>query len=241
MEFGDRMKMYEKTGATTDRLMPLLPAMIRLDGKSFHTFTKGLDRPFDNALSSIMILCTKMLVKESNAIIGYTQSDEITLILYRDTFESQLFFDGKVDKINSILAAKCSVYFNSLVRTYLPDRVESQPVFDCRSWNMPNKTEAVNCLVWREQDATRNSIQMAGRAKFSHRQLHGMNCNKIQEKLWLEENINWNDYPPRFKRGTYVAKVDGVCVTLDMPRLTSIENREEVIFDNAEPILKEEQ
>ena len=261
--FGDRMKFYEKQYA--DILTPLLPVLVRLDGKAFHSFTKGLERPYDKRLTDLMVETTKELVNITSAKVGYTQSDEITLLLYSDNYKSQIYFDGKVNKINSVLASHASVFFNRILRYHLPDKKEFMPVFDCRTWVVPNKIEACNVFIWREQDAVRNSIQMAGQSQFSHRQLQNKNCDEIQEMLWKEENINWNDYPSFFKRGTYVFRVKKkVKFTLEeleklpeqhearknpdleiernlievreIPVLTKIINKAEVLFEGADAI-----
>lgn len=201
---GDRMKLYE--GIEADRtLIPLLPIIARIDGRSFHTFTKGMNRPYDIDLSNMMIDTTVQLVKETNACIGYTQSDEITLIWYSPTFESQVWFDGRISKMTSLLAAHATLYFNKLLAVKKPDYVDRNPVFDARVWNVPNKTEAANTLLWRELDASKNSISMAAHAYYSTSELHKKNGSEKQEMLF-QKGINWNDYPAFFKRGTFVQR-----------------------------------
>jgi tRNA(His) guanylyltransferase len=198
---GDRMKLYE--GYETNRaFMPLLPIMVRLDGKSFYSFTRGLQRPYDERMSSLMKEITKQLVIFSSAKIGYTQSDEITLVLYSDSLASQVFFDGSVFKTISVLASFASASFNKLLPAYLPEKTKETPLFDCRAWNVPSKDEAVNCLIWRELDATKNSISMAAQSYFSHKQLMGKTGSDKQEMLF-SVGVNWNDYPAFFKRGVY--------------------------------------
>jgi tRNA(His) guanylyltransferase len=200
MELSDRMKLYENIGAG-QMLVPNLPALIRLDGKAFHGWTRGLRRPFDDRLQFLFDEVVKFLVEESNAVIGYTQSDEITLILYNYAKpETQIMFDGRVAKLTSVLASMATAKFNSLVPSLLPEK--SLAFFDCRVWNVPSEQEAVNCLIWRELDATRNSISMAAQSLYSHKQLHQKNTSEMQEMLW-QKGINWNDYPARFKRGGY--------------------------------------
>ena len=261
---GDRMKFYESLHAP-DRLMPLVPAIARLDGVHFHTFTRGLERPYDLRLSKAMIETTKYLVKETNARIGYTQSDEITLIWLNEDYNSSIYFDGKVYKIVSTLAARCTLFFNQQVRENLPEKLTEEPAFDCRVFTVPNKMEAVNCLIWREQDATRNSVQMAARAYFSHAQCNEKSCSDLQEMLFQGKNINWNDYPSFFKRGTYVQRqiterpytveelgrlpekhnartnpdlkvARSDYAVVDLPPLTRIANQEDVVFDGAKPL-----
>lgn len=200
---GDRQKFYEQ--AYSFNAIPMLPLMARLDGRSFSRFTKGLNRPFDEGMSQLMIHTCKFLVKESEAICGYTQSDEITLCFYTGNFYSQLFFDGKIQKINSVLAAMASAYFNKNLKQYLPQKSDQMPVFDCRTWNVPNLEEAANVFVWREIDATKNAISMAAREYYSHEELNKVNSKQKQELLFAK-GINFNDYPDYFKRGTYCRK-----------------------------------
>lgn len=262
---GERMKFYESQfGENLAYLMPMVPAIIRLDGRAFHSFTKGLDRPFDAGLIQLMVETTKHLVEETNAVLGYTQSDEISLVLYQQEYQSQLYFDGRVSKINSLLASSCSLFFNAKLAEYLPSKVGIQPQFDCRCFSVPNKEEAINAIIWREQDATRNSVQMLGQSKFSHRELQNKNCNEIQEMLFQTHSINWNDLPAQLKRGTYLQRrsverpftteeleklpprhearakpelsiVRREIAVVDMPILTSVVNKEEVFFDGALP------
>jgi len=201
----DRMKLYE-TVESGRRLMPLLPAVVRLDGRAFHTFVRGLAHPYDERLSRLMIETAAFLVRETAATIGYTQSDEITLAWIPDEFESQVFFDGRAQKMGSVLAALCSTYFNRRLPEFLPTEYGDRfPVFDCRVWNVPNLEEAANTFLWRELDASKNSIAMAARSFYSHAELDGKTGAQMQELLW-QKGVNWNDYPSFFKRGTYLAR-----------------------------------
>jgi tRNA(His) 5'-end guanylyltransferase len=161
-EFGDRMKIFEAQESDR-RFLPLLPICARLDGKCFSKFTKDMDRPYDKKMSDLMIEVTKYLVEETNACMGYTQSDEISLVWYSDDIKSQIFMDGRIQKMTSILAAMASVRFNSLLPQYFPNKVDKEPVLDCRVWSCPTLMEATNQLLWREQDAAKNSISMAAR------------------------------------------------------------------------------
>jgi tRNA(His) 5'-end guanylyltransferase len=261
--FGDRMKLYEMSEAGR-KLMPLLPVIARLDGRSFHGFVRGLERPYDRRLSNLMVETTKYLVSETNACCGYTQSDEITLGWYEPEFGSQLLFDGRVSKTTSILAALCSVFFNKRLPDFLSDEyAEKMPIFDCRVWCVPNVAEGANAFLWREHDATKNSISMAARHYYSHNELDHKSGPEMQEMLW-RKGVNWNDYPTFFKRGTFVQRKKVVrpftteemdklpprhearinpnllverteYVVLDMPPFGKIANRAEVIFFGAEP------
>lgn len=198
--FGDRMKMYEKQ--VPQRFLPLLPVCARLDGKGFSKFTRGLKRPYDERLSKLMKETTQKLVEETNACIGYTQSDEITLVWYSDSIDSQIFFDGKIQKIVSVLASLCTAYFNAKLPQVIPEKSDRFPVFDCRAWTVPNLDEGANVFLWRELDATKNSVSMACREYFSHKQM--MNKGRSAQMDMLHSvGVNWNDYPVFFKRGSY--------------------------------------
>lgn len=264
-DFGDRMKMYE--GVETQRkLMPMLPICVRLDGNSFSKFTKGLKRPYDTRLSDMMIEVTKKLVDLTNATVGYTQSDEISLVIYSDNIKSQTFFNGKIHKLNSILASKASVWFNKLLVDAIPEKADACPVFDCRVWNVPTKIEAANTILWREQDATKNSISMAASHYFSHKSLQNKNGKDMKDMLINDADVNWNKYPPFFKRGTFIQRykelrewtaeevaeikarspkatlnvgdsvVSSVINVVDMPPFDRVVNRVGVVFEGEEPI-----
>lgn len=240
MSLDDRMKLYEKKFPGDGMLQPLCPWIVRLDGKAFHTYTRGCVKPFDFELHGFMCAVTKDIMHLCNANLGYTQSDEISLLLYTEERNSMLYFDGNVQKLQSILAAAAvrSWYEHSMtafVHNASNLANKGLPLFDCRAFSVPNKAEAVNYFIWREQDAVRNSIQSLGQAHFSHAQLHGKNCDEIQEMVFQKENINWNDLTASQKRGTYIRKQDGQYKHLDWPRLTQITNREAVVFDDAAP------
>lgn len=259
-DLGDRMKLLEQVEAGR-RLMPLLPVCVRLDGKGFSRFTRGLNRPYDLGMSRAMALTAKFLVEESGARIGYTQSDEISLILESDTYDSQIFFDGKIQKLTSVLASMATAKFNSLIPEHLPSKVGKFAMFDCRVWNVPNRTEAVNTLVWREIDATKNSVSMAARTLYSHKELENKGRADMMDML-MAKGVNWNDYPAFFKRGIYYqrrqmmvelteeerlriperhrpaegTKVERTrVIELGLPPLTKVANRVEVVFSGAEP------
>ena len=204
MNLGSRMKLYE--GQESDRrLTPLLPVMARLDGRAFHNFTKGMHRPYDVKFRALMVHTAKALMVEANPTMAYVQSDEISLVWYQDTIESEIYFAGRIQKMVSTLAATASVAFTDSMAHFLPDKEGSFAAFDCRVWTCPTLMEAANCFLWRERDATKNSILSAGQAHFSHKQLHGKNTTVIQDMLH-EKGVNWNDYPADFKRGTWVQK-----------------------------------
>lgn len=263
---GDRMKLYEGIGG--DRiLIPGLPVCVRLDGRSFHSFTKGLDRPYDIRLSDMMVETTKTLVEESHATIGYAQSDEITLLYLPVENEPVNFFAGRVQKLVSVLASIATAKFNELRIAQLPAK-KKMATFDCRVWNLPSIDEAINAFRWREWDATKNSISMAASAYYSHSELQDKSGSDKQDLL-MKKGINWNNYPAFFKRGTYVKRVTTTrtltedelkqlpekhqartmgkntytrseVVRLDLPPITTITNIRDVFTDNAQPTMRTE-
>jgi tRNA(His) 5'-end guanylyltransferase len=211
---GDRMKAYEVI--TQNDLMRRTPVVIRIDGRAFHTFTqclKGLDpslatTPFSVIMHYVMVQTTRHLVEGiQNCVIGYTQSDEISLILKDwDELETQQWFGGNVQKIVSSSASIATAAFNHAFSSYrIPTSFADLANFDSRVHNIPS-AEVVNYLIWRQQDASRNSVQMLGRFHFSQKQMHGKNNNQVQDMLMAEHGINWNDIPTWMKRGSCVTK-----------------------------------
>lgn len=230
-ELGKRMKKYESVSKTV--LMRRTPVIIRIDGKAFHTFTRGFEKPFDRVLVKTMQETTKYLCQNiQGCVFGYTQSDEISLVLIDyQTLTTDAWFDYEVQKLCSIAASMATMAFNKafvknvsevyknrykeegkclmpydLYKTY-QIAVEKGAMFDARAFNIP-KEEVTNCIYWRQLDATRNSIQMVGQAHFSHNELHEKTCNQIQDMLHEQKGINWNDYPAYLKRGTAVVQAE---------------------------------
>jgi tRNA(His) guanylyltransferase len=202
---GDECKWFE-SNFSVENLIPTLPVIIRLDGNNFHNYTKGLQRPFDEQLSELMIETTKELVKETGAVIGYTQSDEITLILHNPDPSKQFYQGGKKFKILSKLTGFAVNFFNIKRLELLPNHNKIAN-FDCRVYQVPNLYYAYKQLLWRELDATKNSISVLAHSNFSHKSLQNLHRNQLMDKLMLEKNINWNDLETKYKRGSYVKKV----------------------------------
>lgn len=228
---GDRMKDYEMVSRT--HLIRRTPVIIRLDGKAFHTFTRGLDRPFDRDFLEIMqSTMLKLCENIQGCVLGYTQSDEITLVLVdyqnRDT---SAWFDNQVQKMVSVAASMATLYFNeALVNRIEAIKVDAsfddmsnmnavlkaqkyqllemkmwQAMFDARAFNL-STYEVCNNLIWRQQDATRNSILSVAQALYSHKEIEGIKCNDLQNKMLIEKNINWNTLPTMYKRGSCAIK-----------------------------------
>lgn len=222
---GNRMKEYERRNQYW--LQRRTPVAIRVDMKAGHSFTEGFQRPFDKIfVKSIQETAKFMCENIQGAVLSFQQSDEITIILqdYK-TLITDAWFDYRTDKLCSISASMATMAFNKFFTknvnyfemthehddtineycTTLVNAAEKGAMFDARCFNIP-KEEVCNLIYWRQLDATRNSIQMVGQANFSHKELQNKSCNMIQEMLFAEKGINWNDYPTYLKRGSCCIK-----------------------------------
>jgi tRNA(His) guanylyltransferase len=268
-DFGNRMKQYEFQ-ETSRKFLPTLPVYARIDGRGFSKFTKGMRRPYDERMSNAMIEATKYLVKETHAKIGYVQSDEISLVWHEPDYKSSVFFEGKVMKMTSVLAGMATSAFMMAVlesedvefRKYAHRR----PHFDARAISLPSQMEAANMILWRSNDAFKNAVSMAAHNYFSHNSLQCMNQSTMQERLFQEKGINFNDYPEFFKRGTFVRKETysrpftteellkipaknrpdpstlvsrNNIVAVPMPIFSKVTNRVGVIFNGESPLVSE--
>ena len=263
---GDRMKRYESV--TKNFLTRRVPAIIRLDGKAFHTFTRGMNKPFDKIFMKTMQDTMRYLCENiQGCVFGYTQSDEITLVLTDyETITTDAWFGYNIQKMTSISASMATLAFNNFLskninvwmkennmytmKCFNDDKggelnrlydvywgaFNKGALFDSRTFSIP-KEEVCNCLIWRQQDATRNSIQSVGQANFSQRQLQGKSCNQIQDMLFVEKGINWNDFPTDCKRGSccYKRKVEKE-ITIPKNGEKNTVNRSEWYIDKDIPI-----
>ncbi|BEU14811.1 putative tRNA-His guanylyltransferase [Bacillus phage CM1] len=202
-KFGNRMKGYENAYRT--KLPQRLPVIVRIDGKAFHTYTKGMNRPFDSTLAYAMWETCKYLTKNvMGCKLAYTQSDEISLLITNyEKLTTQSWFDNNLQKIVSVAASLATAKFNEVMRETYPDK--ELALFDARAWVVP-QDEVNNYFLWRQQDATKNSISMVAQANFPHKSLQGLNGGQLQDKLLLERDINWNDLPVWQKRGVCIVK-----------------------------------
>lgn len=204
---GERMKEYE---AVTDvKLIKNMPVIIRLDGRAFHTFTKGFEKPFDRIFSDCMGKTMKYLCENiNNCVFGYTQSDEITLVLFDKDENSETWFDNRLQKIVSISASMATLQFNKIFLEYYNCQKEQNispkklfmAMFDARAFNIPTE-DVVNNIIWRQNDAAKNSINSVAQANFTFKELQGKNGSDMQDMLMLQKGINWNDTPTMYKRG----------------------------------------
>lgn len=257
---GDRMKEFYENRSKL-YLPRRVPVIIRLDGKAFHTFTKGFKRPYDEILHNTMNATMKHLCENIQGCkLGYTQSDEITLLLTDyDTITTDAWFGYGMQKVCSVAASMATLAFNRFFRQYYNEALtelgaplDSDPylsklsekldcaMFDARCFSIP-KDEVTNCFIWRQQDATRNAIQMLGQCNFSHRELQGKSCNDIQDMLMTQKGINFNDMPVEFKRGVCCYRItrEATCVNKktqeEMPCI-----RSEWILDKDIPIFTQD-
>lgn len=222
---GDRMKgAYENKYRLY--LPERIPVIIRLDGKAFHTFCRGLKKPFDDLFISVIQDTMLDLCKNiSGCKLGYVQSDEISLLLVQTKEESQPWFDNNIQKIVSVSASMATLYFNKnfekrvfeLMENYAKDKSDYTEeelkyvdklnskiytaMFDSRVFVLP-KEEVNNYFIWRQIDCTRNSILSLAQSLYSDREIHGIKCDALQDKMFTEKNVNWNDFSTVKKRGT---------------------------------------
>lgn len=233
-ELGTRMKTFYEAVPDT-KLVKRMPVAIRIDGKAFHTFTQGFKRPFDEVLIKTMQQTTQYLCQNiQGCVLGYTQSDEITLILVDyQTLTTEAWFDYRVEKLCSVPASMATMAFNKFLNknvvnytfsiageearygktewTYedeylktLMKAVDKGAIFDARCFNIP-KEEVTNLIYWRQLDASCNSVQMVGQAYFSQKELQDKSCSDIQDML-MTKGVNWNDLPTYQKRGSCCVK-----------------------------------
>lgn len=255
-----------------------IPVIIRLDGKAFHSFTRGLKKPFDALFVKTMqdtmeYLCSNI----QGCKFGYVESDEISLCLWNwSKNESDAWFGNNLQKMVSISASMAGVAFNrywnrnvaeylcaeycsnceSLIteeedkyRTTIKNKAETlMPIFDSRAFIIPAE-EVHNYFVWRQNDCMRNSIQGLAQSLYSEREIHCINTSKLQNKMFSEKGVNWNDYSVVERRGTCIYKVPTKVIGLNgetvirnkwtmdtnMPILSKPENKEFVtrkVFKN---------
>lgn len=217
-KLGSRMKTYE---AVPKNYLTLgTPKVIRLDMRAGHTFCKKLKRPFDDVFSECMVYATKELCeKVSGVVMGYTQSDEISLVVNDNTTKggTNCFFDGNVEKMVSISASICTLAFNKKYFELVSAMEDSKnkkiyeeklwsAQFDSRVFCLPNVMEVHNYVLWRQQDATKNSVRTVGYAYFSTKELDKKNTSEVQDMLMLQKGVNWNNFPTKYKRGCVVLK-----------------------------------
>jgi tRNA(His) guanylyltransferase len=211
-EFGDRLKFQEQleAGRAADKSLPL---MARIDGKCFSSFTRGLERPYDQGLSNLMVETTKHIVRHSQAVLAYTQSDEISLywdLSRTGKADTEFWFGGKYQKIVSVLASMAGSFFSAncpifLPRSHWPTESGNYPTFDARVWNVPDTEAVADNFLWRVQDCSKNSVSMVARHYFSHKELQDKSCREMKNML-KDIGQPWEDLPHRYKHGRFIKR-----------------------------------
>ena len=212
---GDRMKKYE--GVSRIYLPQRSYIITRIDGKAFHTYTKGFKRPFDDDLMEDMDDTAKYLCKNIMGVkLAFVQSDEISLVLTDfEKIGTEAWFDNNIQKMCSISASMATNKFNQLrlrrkINSVTPFSEDilmkfKMAEFDSRVFQIPQRIEVMNYLLWRQQDTTRNSIQSVAQSLYSPKELNGKNTSQLQEMIF-QKGINWNDYDAKYKRGRVIVK-----------------------------------
>lgn len=193
MDLGDRMKAYEETFRN---VLPVrMPAVIRLDGKAFHSLTKNCKRPFDDELRRCLVDAAWAILQEIPGRMAYCQSDEVSILLIDyNKFDTEQWFHGVVQKIVSVSASMMGVEFSM--------RWKKAGYFDGRVFVVPER-DIKNYFIWRQRDAMRNAVSMAAQAQFSTKQLLGKHSDAMIEML-RKKDIKFGDYPDWFRMGTVV-------------------------------------
>lgn len=263
LELGNRMKNYYEQVSKT-KLMRKCPVAIRIDGCHFRTFTKNLNKPFDDIIIKTMQETMKYLCENiQGCILGYTQSDEITLILtdYKN-IDSDAWFDYEVEKLCSVSASMATMAFNKafeknvkmfeheMVSYYIADyhdqiiqsaiyrkALDKGATFDARCFNIPRE-EVTNLLYWRQIDAIRNSIQMVGQANFSQEELNHKSREDIKHML-CDKNIVWDVFPKAKRIGSCCIKKE-IVIENNNPNEPNIYKRNKWIIDDNIPLFRDE-
>lgn len=226
-DLGDRMKKYEEV--TRYHLLPRSYVFCRIDGRSFHSYLRGCKRPFDaDVIADMNATAVYLCENVQNAKLGYVQSDEITLLLCDfDTYDTSQFFDGNIQKISSVVASMAAAKFNQCRAQRFIEKKSMNLLggefplasFDCRCWVVPNRWEAANVFIWRNQDCSRNSVSMVAQANFSHKELQGVSIAGMHEMLH-EKGINWaTAFSDGEKNGRLIVK-ENYLSELTLPRNT---------------------
>ena len=263
---GNRMKNnYENISRFY--LTRRMPIIIRMDMKAGHTFTKGMKKPFDDILVKTMQDTMKYLCKNiQGCVLGYTQSDEISLVLTDYTeLTTDAWFGNNLQKMCSVSASMTTLAFNKAFNDNIVKYADSHldpdygvtknlakytkilinarnkgAMFDSRVFTIP-KEEVCNYFIWRQQDATRNSIQSVGQANFSQNELFGKSCNDIQDMLMTQKSINWNDYTTTLKRGSCCIRINNDFIKYDGEgNIYDYTQKSEWVIDNEIPIFSQD-
>ena len=212
LSIGDRMKEYYENKSRY-YLTRRIPVIMRLDGRAFTKLTKHLDKPFSETFNDVMCETARYLLSEiQGAKCVYTQSDEISILITDfERLTTDCWFGYNIQKMTSISAAMASVYFNTYC--HLHNNTMYAGIFDSRVFNIP-KEDTCNYFIWRQQDWTKNSVQMLARSYFSHSELQGKNQGEMHNMLYYK-NVNWNNLDPKWKNGAFFTKSDGEIIKME--------------------------
>lgn len=204
-DLGDRMKGHERV--YTQFLPRRTNILMRMDGRAFHTLTRNMDKPFDKLFIRAMDEVALALAEEiSGATLVYVQSDEISVVMQDfKTIGTQAWFGGNIQKMTSVAGSIATEAFNHF---YQENGIDTRINFDARVWTIADPVEVENYFVWRQQDCSRNSVQMVARSLYSHKELEGKNNPTLQDMIH-DKGQNWNDYPIGERRGRCIVKVAG--------------------------------
>jgi tRNA(His) guanylyltransferase len=237
MDLGDRMKLFEK--ASERYLTRRVPVLLRLDGCHFHSWTRGLERPFCEKLRMCMEYAAYRVCSEiSGARFGYTQSDEISiLVIDYQELNTEPWFSYRGNKVESVAASICTAGFNTAAFAYLTEHVKKRgmAIFDARAFSVP-KEDVLNAFLWRQRDCEKNSVSSLAQAHFSHKELHEKNSSDKQDMLMLSKGVNWNDVPTQYKRGSALYKVKVVSPNPVDPKGPEV-IRNKWVVDHEMPVL----
>ena len=260
-ELGKRMKEYYEN-IPKNKLMRRAPVIIRIDGRAFHTFTRGFKKPFDEILIKSMQETMKYLCENiQGCVLGYTQSDEISLLLvdYKN-LNSSAWFDYEIQKMCSIAASMATMAFNKSfaknAEEFMTDCASSYEMEGLCSKGTEEyklcevyqkaiekgamfdarcfnipKEEVTNYFYWRQLDAIRNSIQMVGQSHFPHNILQYKTCEDIKDMLYVKDEIVWELLPIYKQRGSCCIKQDYIYENI---------LRKQWVIDNNIPLFKDE-
>jgi tRNA(His) guanylyltransferase len=200
-DFDVRMKSYEEdTVYGSD-----LPVIVRVDGKAFHTYTKKFEKPFDDSIRFAMTYAAKKVIDASDAVVAYHQSDEVTFLFYRPDPMSQIYFNGRKGKLESVIASMFTYWFNDMISAMQPETDCPSPAFfDARCYQVPSLVEAANVFTWRYMDCVRNSISALAHSIYSPKQLHGVSQKQMLEMV--KDIDPWERQLLANRYGTFVRK-----------------------------------
>lgn len=201
------------------------PIIVHIDGKNFSKMIKNkFEKPFDKEFIDMMNNTAKFICQNVQGVkLAYTQSDEITLIITKSSTDSEIFFGGRLCKLQSVIAALATSEFNRhFIRRQVFDKDDWSNVqvrdldqelldmkmtqFDCKAWNVDTLYDAILWLLFRNIDCVRNSKQQAAQTYLSHKALEKLDTDKQIAKLLEEKNIDWNQYPDNMKYGRFIKK-----------------------------------